>query len=162
MAVATHFWTNVRFLEEAAGTTVVDLENDLVIVPAMRIALPNAEMNREPMEFMNWLTGIMNAYIAARERAEVRRALSQHRRLPRAVPDNYGHTFTWSRNAPAPQHSCCSICMEEFKPRNKIRQLCSSGCRFHHNCIKKWFKKSSKCPNCNTDCSHALSVANDI
>jgi len=157
MAAVSNFWTNVRFLEDAANVAVVDLENELVIVPAMRLAFPHAELHRAPADFMDWLARIMTAFTRAHERAAARRAAA-----PAVVPDTYGREFTWSRSAPAPQHSMCSICMDEFKPRNKIRQLCTSGCRFHHKCINKWFKKSVRCPNCNTDCSHAQSVANDI
>ena len=44
----------------------------------------------------------------------------------------------------------CSICLEEYSIGEKI---CYLPCfhDFHSECIKKWTKKSNKCPLCNNE-----------
>eukprot|EP01017_Pseudomicrothorax_dubius_P044216 TRINITY_DN7453_c0_g1_i2.p1 TRINITY_DN7453_c0_g1~~TRINITY_DN7453_c0_g1_i2.p1 ORF type:complete len:175 (-),score=12.08 TRINITY_DN7453_c0_g1_i2:311-835(-) len=44
----------------------------------------------------------------------------------------------------------CTICMNNFKEGEVIRQL---PCKhiFHHCCVKPWFQKKSTCPNCRYD-----------
>jgi hypothetical protein len=41
----------------------------------------------------------------------------------------------------------CTICFEEFKSKEEVLQ---TPCKhiFHQKCIKPWFEKVSKCPNC--------------
>jgi hypothetical protein len=41
----------------------------------------------------------------------------------------------------------CSICIDDYKIGNIIRQLkCSHT--FHQNCIDKWLTTNKMCPNC--------------
>ena len=41
----------------------------------------------------------------------------------------------------------CSICLNEFQAGDMVRKLV---CRhyFHHDCIKMWIVRQTKCPNC--------------
>jgi len=48
----------------------------------------------------------------------------------------------------------CSICQTDFVQNNKVAILHGNeGCAFHQNCIRKWFRYKSTCPNCRTDCA---------
>ena len=44
----------------------------------------------------------------------------------------------------------CTICIEDIHAGNRIKTL---ECKhvFHKNCINKWLKTKSTCPNCNAD-----------
>lgn len=42
----------------------------------------------------------------------------------------------------------CSICLEELKPKDRIRSLLC-GHHFHIGCIDEWLVRRSHCPNCN-------------
>jgi len=44
----------------------------------------------------------------------------------------------------------CDICLNEYKPDDKLRTIPCLH-RFHCKCIDKWLKKSSKCPMCRSD-----------
>ncbi|EER10975.1 conserved hypothetical protein, partial [Perkinsus marinus ATCC 50983] len=51
-------------------------------------------------------------------------------------------------------HGCCSICLAEYDPGNKILEL-PCGHRFHEECFRECFKVASgpsarKCPMCRT------------
>jgi len=41
----------------------------------------------------------------------------------------------------------CSICIDTFKTRNKVRKL-DCGHVFHKKCIDSWFDKAKTCPLC--------------
>ena len=44
----------------------------------------------------------------------------------------------------------CSICLEEFKIKEKIRVIGCPGKHIYHvSCIDKWFASKKTCPNCN-------------
>ncbi|EDV28570.1 uncharacterized protein TRIADDRAFT_18741, partial [Trichoplax adhaerens] len=41
----------------------------------------------------------------------------------------------------------CAICMDDYKKREKIRELpCSHG--FHARCVDKWLRQHNSCPIC--------------
>jgi len=44
----------------------------------------------------------------------------------------------------------CVICLDEFKPRQKIRRL-QCLCIFHTKCIDKYLKGATQCPICRQD-----------
>ncbi|CAF0886511.1 unnamed protein product [Rotaria sp. Silwood1] len=44
----------------------------------------------------------------------------------------------------------CDICLNEYKPDDKLRTIPCLH-RFHSKCIDKWLKKNSKCPMCRSD-----------
>ena len=41
----------------------------------------------------------------------------------------------------------CSICMEEFKDKDRVF-ICKCKNIFHHSCINKWIKSKEDCPIC--------------
>ena len=41
----------------------------------------------------------------------------------------------------------CSICMEEFKDKDRVF-TCSCNQTFHYSCINKWIKSKDDCPIC--------------
>lgn len=44
----------------------------------------------------------------------------------------------------------CMVCLETFKPGDKLRQLPCLH-RYHCHCIDKWLERSSQCPICKRD-----------
>lgn len=45
------------------------------------------------------------------------------------------------------KHSC-SICLDEYSAKEKVRQINSCQHRFHADCVDHWFQKNSICPIC--------------
>jgi len=46
--------------------------------------------------------------------------------------------------------SKCTICLEQFK-KNQVIQILPCHHKFHHKCLKPWFKTSTCCPLCRMD-----------
>lgn len=47
------------------------------------------------------------------------------------------------------QKTDCSICMENFKLNEELREInCSCNSIYHTDCIVKWFEKKCSCPLC--------------
>lgn len=42
----------------------------------------------------------------------------------------------------------CSICLEEYGAKEKVRQIKSCEHRFHADCVDHWFLKNTTCPIC--------------
>ena len=148
-AAARETWSqiNMHYLAMHTNMIVRDHENESIILPMIGLGFSNIHIETPPHEFEAWFATIME------ERTmEVSRLFEQPKHVI-AVPDDFGKTIIWQKKTENKEHNTCSICMDEFKTRNKVRELCSSGCRFHKRCIKRWFKNSSKCPNCNNDCA---------
>ncbi|KAJ3127116.1 hypothetical protein HK098_006813 [Nowakowskiella sp. JEL0407] len=56
----------------------------------------------------------------------------------------------------------CTICLECFQIREKVRTLPSCQHLFHKRCIDKWLlKRSTACPNCRLDVRIALGTGKD-
>ncbi|KAL8499688.1 hypothetical protein ACS0TY_019603 [Phlomoides rotata] len=47
----------------------------------------------------------------------------------------------------------CSICLEEYNGKDKVRNLNQCGHYFHVECIDQWLQKNSSCPVCRTSLS---------
>lgn len=45
----------------------------------------------------------------------------------------------------------CSICLEEFRSDEKVRQIITCRHIFHQQCIIDWVNHKEKCPNCNQE-----------
>mmetsp|Transcript_9196 Transcript_9196/g.6549 ORF Transcript_9196/g.6549 Transcript_9196/m.6549 type:complete len:209 (-) Transcript_9196:70-696(-) len=43
----------------------------------------------------------------------------------------------------------CSICFDNFKPKQKLRKMPECSHLFHRECIDHWLKTRPTCPNCN-------------
>jgi len=76
----------------------------------------------------------------------------QHSKRFKPVGKTFGKTFHFKKSMKY-KFPHCTICQEPFEKNQKIRTLHTNQCSFHARCINKWFKKSSRCPNCNVDCS---------
>ncbi|CAF3372778.1 unnamed protein product [Rotaria sp. Silwood1] len=51
----------------------------------------------------------------------------------------------------------CAICLIDFMPNEKVRQLpCDGAHVFHPTCIDGWLQKSLTCPQCSTNVDAAL------
>lgn len=46
--------------------------------------------------------------------------------------------------------SNCTICLEQYK-KNQVIQILPCHHKFHHKCLKPWFKTSTCCPLCRMD-----------
>ena len=45
----------------------------------------------------------------------------------------------------------CTICYENFKRLDSVKEMKKCGHGFHTKCIDKWLKSEKRCPVCNTD-----------
>ena len=66
-------------------------------------------------------------------------------------PETFG-TYTIFAGRMKGEFPACSICLDDFKPREKIRTLHTKNCSFHNRCLRKWFKHHNTCPNCRQPC----------
>ncbi|XVF53071.1 hypothetical protein PTKIN_Ptkin05aG0070100 [Pterospermum kingtungense] len=49
---------------------------------------------------------------------------------------------------PRPKDNSCSICLSEYKAKDKIRTITDCGHYFHDDCIDEWLKRNAACPIC--------------
>ena len=91
------------------------------------------------------------------------------------VERKFEHETNAVRAANACSKSCCSICLEEFKPGDKVvsgRRDCCKSNVFHEACIKQWLKINDSCPCCRSPmleqdeerepcCNHKPQTANE-
>lgn len=52
----------------------------------------------------------------------------------------------------------CTICLEDFNDKEKLLKLDCNHV-YHEHCIKTWFKKKKKCPNCANSFSSVESIS---
>lgn len=123
-----------------------------IFMPRFNINIPAEIAGEFPIRFRQIIQLILE------RTAEERSQAYQQPRIVKEVLNTFGTEFTFNkkRKRDAEQEEDefrrCSICMEDFKPREKIRQLHGRKCCFHKRCINKWFKENSTCPNCGLDC----------
>ena len=62
-----------------------------------------------------------------------------------------GHVTTF-KTAMSGDYDKCSICLENYVPRNKVWHLHDKHC-FHKKCLQQWFKQhiNTQCPLCKVD-----------
>lgn len=48
---------------------------------------------------------------------------------------------------------CCSICLEEYHGKDRVRSLAQCGHLFHAECIDQWLQKNNTCPMCRSSSS---------
>jgi len=72
--------------------------------------------------------------------------------LPRCAkrvdPNSVGKMVTF-RTSLTDRYEPCAICLEAYKPRNKIWHLHGKHC-FHKKCLERWFRQhiNTQCPLC--------------
>lgn len=126
-----------------------------VYIPSISIAFPSTTLNLPRHMFLTAIDNMMQEAVLQRSMSE-----AQPTNAVKPVSPSFGRQFYMTRKLlktmkEAPPR--CSICLEELLPEDKTRkkvwQLHGPQCTFHIGCLKRWHKESSKCPNCNLDCS---------
>ena len=140
----------VRLEGEPAARVFFFLHGSGVLFPSTALNLPRAR-------FLATLDDMIADAVQARTAAEYT-AVLEHAPVAE-VPVTFGRQYILTEKLLANMESppTCSICMETLIPegstKKKVWQLHGPQCSFHVGCIRRWFKQSSKCPNCNVDCA---------
>ncbi|XP_040989738.1 NEP1-interacting protein-like 1 [Juglans microcarpa x Juglans regia] len=58
------------------------------------------------------------------------------------------HIFHSSKMIKSCHDFCCSICLQDFKDENSVRELPNCGHLFHVGCVDKWLSRQGTCPMC--------------
>ncbi|OMJ78869.1 hypothetical protein SteCoe_21222 [Stentor coeruleus] len=58
---------------------------------------------------------------------------------------------SWIVKYPNTEKEMCTVCIEEFKFKQKLVKLPNCGHFFHKKCIKSWMKVKTVCPICKSD-----------
>ena len=145
---------NWEFLHQNAGHVqqVVDAQTGAITsirLPRYGIALEPALLTEFPLHFRSMVESALGD-LAVRMSHEQYRREQQQRVKP--VPQTFGEQFRFSKAMKG--FPICTICQENFKSNEKVWRLHGDQCCFHKRCLTKWFKRSSKCPNCNGDCAN--------
>ncbi|XP_075477494.1 putative RING-H2 finger protein ATL21A [Primulina tabacum] len=53
-----------------------------------------------------------------------------------------------SRRIPGPNSMCCPICLDEFKPKERVKSITDCDHCFHESCIDLWLRTHNSCPIC--------------
>ena len=144
---------NLHFLREVAGPVVLVADAATGVTRSVQlqqyaITIPSRMMHEFPLEFQNMVFAAMNS--VAVQRSEAHFLMEQRQRL-KQVPVETGKEFRYKKSM-AGTLPHCTICLEEFKSNEKVRQLHTEQCSFHTRCLRRHLQYSSRCPNCNVDC----------
>ncbi|KAI3935133.1 hypothetical protein MKX01_031400 [Papaver californicum] len=64
-----------------------------------------------------------------------------------------------SRRLPSPYANTCSICLQEYQPKETLKSLSACDHFFHADCIDVWLQINSTCPVCrNSPLHHLLKI----
>tara|TARA_B100000787_G_C16194545_1_gene299804 strand:+ start:1056 stop:1559 length:504 start_codon:yes stop_codon:yes gene_type:complete len=141
-----NFQHNSTVLRQITGYTAENSGTEFTLHRWNGVRISRATLELFPLQFVNEL----NRAVAI---ANSHRSLALERlRRVKPVPETVGRTFIFKKSMEPEGYPHCTICMEHFKSREKVRQLHGSQCSFHWRCLKKWFKHHSTCPNCGLDC----------
>ena len=148
---------NVSYLMNIQGGDIVLVRNHstgerMVVMPTIGVSFEHRILTEFPLRFRAFIDALLIR--AAEERS--RRHIQPKNVKP--VSQDHGRQFFMTpkllANMKCPPN--CSICLEDLIPegmkRKKVWKL-GCDCMFHKQCIVKWFKESSRCPNCRKDCS---------
>ena len=144
---------NLFFLREFAGPIEVLPDPSTGHIHAVRlehysITLEAHMMYAFPLEFQHLVHTLMERVAVVRSQAQYQYEL--HLRV-KHVPEKSWKEFRYKKSMTG-VFPHCTICLEEFKSNEKVRQLHSTQCSFHTRCLRRHFIYSSRCPNCNIDC----------
>ncbi|XP_026424752.1 RING-H2 finger protein ATL20-like isoform X2 [Papaver somniferum] len=59
-----------------------------------------------------------------------------------------------SRRLPSPYENTCSICLQEYQPKETLKSLSACDHFFHADCIDVWLHINSTCPLCRNSPLH--------
>ena len=117
-------------------------------LPQYGVALEAGLLTKFPLNFRAIIERVLRD--AAIQRSRLAYEREQQRRV-KPVSKDFGEQFRFKKSMKG--FPMCTICQEEFKSNEKVWKLHGDQCCFHKRCLTKWFKRSSKCPNCNGDCA---------
>ena len=133
----------------------------LVGEPAARVHLtgpgllfPSTLLNEETAHFLTEVDAMVAEAVSLHSAA-----LHQAHTYAAAVPPNFGRVYFLTTKLLGEMASPprCSICLDALlspdQTRRKVWQLHGQQCTFHVGCVRRWFRESSHCPNCNLDCA---------
>lgn len=142
---------NLQYLHQVAGPLqrVHASYGPAIRISTMAIIIDAQLFYQFPGEFRRNLDIIINRTVIARSRVAFQH--EQQQRV-KAVSDTIGSEFRFKKKM-ADKLPRCTICLEEFKSNQKVIQVHTEACCFHKKCLKRHWKYSSRCPNCNVDCA---------
>jgi len=126
-----------------------------VWIPSIGIAFSSTTLNLSRPMFLTAIDNLMQEAVLQQSMLQ-----DQPAKTVKPVSPSFGRQYYTTQKLlksmkEAPPR--CSICLEDLLPegskRRKVWQLHGPQCTFHIGCLKRWHKESSKCPNCNLDCS---------
>ena len=82
------------------------------------------------------------------------RRLRRHLNLQNALRlsnSSFANMSTWNVKYSEKEYSDCPICLDKMGCKQKVVSVHGTHI-FHHQCIKRWFERSSLCPLCKRDC----------
>ncbi|KAI3862483.1 hypothetical protein MKX03_011571 [Papaver bracteatum] len=63
-----------------------------------------------------------------------------------------------SRRLPSPYENTCSICLQEYQPKETLKSLSACDHFFHAECIDVWLRINSTCPVCRNSPLHQINL----
>ena len=95
-----------------------------------------------------------NVYSNNNTNNDDQRRLRRHLNLQNALRlsnSSFANMSTWNVKYSEKEYSDCAICLEKMACKQKVVSVHGTHI-FHHQCIKRWFERSSLCPLCKRDC----------
>lgn len=145
---------NLAILQQFGEVHFFQLENDVrrVQVPGLGIALDVQMLVLPRALFLTNLEAEM-----VRLAVQASQAWTANTRTPGPKDGNFGTQFRYSKKTAAiVEAERCTICLEGWKPNEKLWQTHGANCVYHARCLRKWWTDSTTCPNCGVDCVGAV------
>ena len=149
---------NINYLVHVLGGGDVliirngNTEERQVYLPSLHIRFGYELMEEFPLRFREFIDALLIRAMEERSR------LFSQPNIVKSVSADHGRQYfiTQKMLDGKPCEKNCSICLDpllgEGKKCKKIWELECGDC-FHKQCIAKWQKNSSRCPNCRHECS---------
>lgn len=141
--------TNIQTLETLQATHYGQLDPNQMMVRFHSVSLlfDRALLHAHPATFAQIIENAILQHVLEQSQS---RSVAPPPTTP--APASFGVARFFKKGWKDDYPPRCSICLDEFKSREKIRTLHSKSCTFHQRCIRKWFKTQNRCPNCNVPC----------
>lgn len=129
-----------------------DTGTRMVYLPTIGVSFEHGILTEFPLRFRAFIDALM---VRAAEERSRRHVQPKH---VKPVSNEHGLQFFMTPKLLAKIQSPpnCSICLDPLIPEGMQRKkVWTLGCGdiFHKNCIAKWLKMDSRCPNCRKDCA---------
>ena len=149
--------------EVATGPPTYDLAAHvnvyiLATSPPIRIELTEAALASPPSEF----AAIVHEDATALVQAHSLHTPPATRPPTKVVSPDLGRTLRFKRAVAHLYDRCCPICLEDYKPNEKIWHV-HGKCAFHRRCLATHFRKgaNTQCPLCRHECGIEANVNPD-